>query len=43
MKHSKLFLTGMAALLLSFGLMMTGCDSGGSSDDDTGPAACHSR
>ncbi|MDR2494447.1 MAG: hypothetical protein LBD24_04390, partial [Spirochaetaceae bacterium] len=33
MKHSKLFLTGMAALLLSFGLMMTGCDSGGGSDD----------
>jgi hypothetical protein len=35
MKHSKLFLTGMAALLLSFGLMMTGCDSGGDSDSDT--------
>jgi hypothetical protein len=33
MKRSKLFLTGMAALLLSFGLMMTGCDSGGGSDD----------
>jgi hypothetical protein len=36
MKHSKLFLTGMAALLLSFGLMMTGCDSGGDSDSDSG-------
>jgi hypothetical protein len=35
MKHSKLFLTGMAALLLSFGLMMTGCDSGGDSDSGT--------
>ncbi|MDR2494177.1 MAG: hypothetical protein LBD24_03030 [Spirochaetaceae bacterium] len=37
MKHSKLFLTGMAALLLSFGLMMTGCDSGGGSDDPPPP------
>jgi hypothetical protein len=27
----------MAALLLSFGLMMTGCDSGGDSDSDSGP------
>jgi hypothetical protein len=35
MKHSKLFLTGMAAALLSFGLMMTGCDSGGDSDNKT--------
>ncbi|MDR2494162.1 MAG: hypothetical protein LBD24_02955 [Spirochaetaceae bacterium] len=36
MKLTKLFLTGMAALL-SFGLLMTGCDSGGDSDDNENP------
>jgi hypothetical protein len=41
MKRSKLFLTGMAALLLSFGLLMTGC--GSDSSDDDGPAGPQDR
>jgi hypothetical protein len=35
MKRTKLFLTGMAALALSLGLLFTGCDDGGSDPDST--------
>jgi hypothetical protein len=36
MKKSTLFLAGMTALLLSFGLILTGCDTGTGSDDGGG-------
>ena len=34
MKRTKVFVTGMAAMALSFGLLMMGCDSGSGGGDD---------
>jgi hypothetical protein len=39
MKKSKLFLAGMAALLLSFGLVLAGCDNGSSGGGGPGLGA----
>lgn len=43
MKHNKTFVLGMSAILLAFGLVLAGCDTGGGGDNPSGPESLTKR